>query len=90
MHAEPDTPEFRFNSSHMAARNCVLVCGRAGSGYIINTCAVLHNMALYYRVPLPQDIQHEEEEIIGNVAGDINITREGNNVRRSVILNHFS
>ncbi|XP_046389924.1 putative nuclease HARBI1 [Ischnura elegans] len=59
------------------------------AGQIINCCAVLHNMALYYRVPLPQAIL--EEDINGQRNDNFYIipAEDGSTIRRRLIAQHF-
>ncbi|KAG8232231.1 hypothetical protein J437_LFUL011977 [Ladona fulva] len=77
MHAEPDTLESHFNSCHMTTRNYVECCiGVWKEWFRIHhksMCSFGQHSSLPQRVPLPQNIQMEDEEIIANVAGDTNI-----------------
>ncbi|XP_046399690.1 putative nuclease HARBI1 [Ischnura elegans] len=56
------------------------------AGVIINACAVLHNMALHYRVDLPEP--HVEDQV--NVVMDGAGVGEGNAVRRRLVPLHFT
>ncbi|KAG8237242.1 hypothetical protein J437_LFUL017352 [Ladona fulva] len=54
---------------------------------IINACAILHNIALHYRVPHPEELLREELD--GVEEEHFNPQREGLEVRRRIVAQHF-
>ncbi|KAG8224835.1 hypothetical protein J437_LFUL002282 [Ladona fulva] len=58
------------------------------AGIIINACAVLHNMALDYRVPHPEELLREELD--GVEVDHFNPQREGLEVRRRIVAQYFT
>ncbi|KAG8232229.1 hypothetical protein J437_LFUL011975 [Ladona fulva] len=66
MHAEPDTLESHFNSCHMTTRNYVECCiGVWKEWFRIHhksMCSFGQHSSLPQSVPLPQNIQMEDEE----------------------------
>ncbi|KAG8236056.1 hypothetical protein J437_LFUL011979 [Ladona fulva] len=57
------------------------------AGFMINACAVLHNMALHYRVPHPAIAA---DELVVDEENEAHLPMEGVPTRRRIVAQHFT